>query len=220
MITLVAIYQNVLQANENLQQTYQTLNQLADIESGLTQLEDKLFDFHAFLKRIETHLNVKHCHQHSNIKFVQHKNVPVYITADERHLQQLLIGLLTACIQEFNSYKLKVSVKAHIYQSEQASLFFMITEFDDYAYRAADKRESNDEVDPDIEAEEKLVSTNMLMVEQLKRLFDGEIKYSPLSSGSTMVSLTLRVGLSSIEKQLIMDDLDFQIAQEQHIKNS
>lgn len=215
-----AIYQNILQANENLQQTYQTLNQLADIESGRTQLEDKLFDFHAFLKRIETNLNVKHCNQHSNIKFVQHKNVPVYITADESHLQQLLIGLLTACIQDFNSYKLKVSVKAHLYQSEQASLFFMITEFDDYAYRVGDNRESNDNVDTEKDASEDFVSTNMLMVEQLKSLFDGEIKYSPLSSGSTMVSLTLRVGLSSIEKQLIMDDLDFQIEQEQQAKSS
>ena len=102
-------------------------------------------------------------------------------------------------------------MKAHVYQSDQASIFFMITELDHYAVPSAINSELNGaEQEPESE-QESIVSTNMLMVDQLTELFDGELKYSTLNSGTTMVSLSLRVCLSSLEKQLMHDELSFKL---------
>jgi len=183
-----------------------TMMDLSDIESGKIKAKNDCFDFYGFLQRTELVLKASNAYEGNSIFFLIDESVPHYINSDELYIQKLLNALIESAHHLLKTDALRLSIKLHTHKLAEASLFFTLSAQD------ATVVNSNEVlVNPD--SHEKLTtdSTAFAMAIKYSQLLQGDTHLGALSTGSGVLSASIRVSISSIEQQEAQQGLTFDL---------
>lgn len=193
-------------AGNNVALLLDTMMDLSNIESGKIKAKEDCFDFHGFLKRTELILKASNAYEGQSIYFLIDDSVPHYLNSDELYIQKLLNVLIESAHHLLRADALRLSIKLHKHKLTDASLFFTLTS-------------QNTEI-PNINEpvyEQQTInklsadSTAMAMAIKYSQLLRGNAHLATLSSGSGVLSASIRVSISSIEQQEAQQGLTFDL---------
>ncbi|QBG35250.1 CHASE domain-containing protein [Litorilituus sediminis] len=183
-------------ASNNISQLLDTMMDISEIESGKTIVKEEAFDFYGFLNRVELMLKANNIAQGKSIFLLIDKEVPHFIDSDELRIQKLLIAFTEGAQALFNTDSLRLSVKVHTHLHNRATLFFIYSHQDE-----STSHESDDAVKALVDEDLASFSTAMTMVKEMSNLMQGSVRLGTLTSGGGMLSTSIKVTVTSQEKQ-------------------
>ncbi len=183
-------------ASNNISQLLDTMMDISEIESGKTIVKEEAFDFYGFLNRVELMLKANNIAQGKSIFLLIDKEVPHFIDSDELRIQKLLIAFTEGAQALFNTDSLRLSVKVHTHLHNRATLFFIYSHQDE-----STSHESDDAVKALVDEDLASFSTSMTMVKEMSNLMQGSVRLGTLTSGGGMLSTSIKVTVTSQEKQ-------------------
>lgn len=193
-------------AGSNVALLLDTMMDLSDIESGKVIAKKDCFDFYGFLQRTESVFKASNVYEGKSIYFLIDDSVPHYINSDELYIQKLLNALIESAHSILKSDGLRLSIKLHQHKQADASLFFILSPLNPLT---SDSTEANDE--SVIQNELSTSSTAMAMAIKYSQLLQGDTSLGTLSTGSGVLSASIRVTVSSIEEQEAHQSLTFDL---------
>lgn len=178
---------DIRRASEHLGQFVQTIKDMSEIETGQLSLQRKTFNFHEFIKRMESMSNVTNSKSLKKLSFVIHKDVPVHLDGDELRLQQVFSAIIINGALIFNKDALRVSVNAHMHKHSSATIFLVVT--------PSDALQRNDSIEPADEEEFSQLNTTMTLAQEICHQLGGDIRLLP-TSDNYMISASFQLDIS------------------------
>ena len=186
---------DIKKASDDLTQLIDTLVNINDIEVGkVNVIQLSVFDLHQMLQKLETFLNASNKEKSIKFTFSINQNVPYLINSDELRIKKTIMALAQNAASLLNCSNLNISVKAHIHQFQQASVFFIFTSIDNIESSYAVPQKKHRFIDQDLAG----YSTSMAMAKELCQLFDGDANLTQLTSGQLLLSASIKVTLLPI----------------------
>jgi len=182
-----SLYNDLSAASERLGQLVDSVNDLSLLNLHATPVENRIFDFYAFISEIERHYASTDIANAQRIKIITDNNSPNHIKTDPSLLKKMLLALRPNLVELFDDYNIQLSMKPHIHQYH-ATLFMTCS--------AIDYREDGSHPLPIEEWFDKDLanySTSMALVKELCLLLGGDVKLSKLPSGSAVLTLSIRM---------------------------
>jgi signal transduction histidine kinase len=193
-------------AGSNVALLLDTMMDLSDIESGKVKAKDDCFDFYGFLQRTELVLKASNGYEGKSIFFLIDESVPHYINSDELYIQKLLNALIESAHSLLKTDALRLSIKLHTHMLAEASLFFTLSS------QHASITSSNETVlNVEVYDAQTTDSTALAMAIKYSQLLQGDTHLGTLSTGSGVLSSSIRVNVSSIEQQEAQQGLTFDL---------
>jgi len=186
----------IIHSGNNIGQLLDTMMDLSEIESGTIKAKSEPFDFYGFLNRIEPMLKANNEQSGTSIFFLINKDVPHYINSDELRMQKLLHVLTQSAQQLFNTDALRLTIKLHTHKSNSASLFFIYSHQDETTAGDSDER-----IKSIINQDLASYSTSMAMVKEVCQLLHGNVNLGLLPSGGGVLSVSIRIKITTAEQQ-------------------
>lgn len=191
-------------AGSNVALLLDTMMDLSNIESGKIKAKSDCFDLYGFLQRTELVLKASNAYAGKSIFFLIDESVPHYINSDELYIQKLLNALIESAHHLLKTDALRLSVKLH--KLAEASLFFTLSSQD-----AAITSSNETTLSPEAYDELMADSTALAMAIKYSQLLQGDTHFGALSTGSGVLSASIRVTISSSEQQEAQQGLTFDL---------
>lgn len=176
-----------------------TIKDMAEIETGQMLFNQQSFNFHEFLYRIESMSNAGENERVKKVTFIINKEVPTFIDGDELRLQQIFNALIHNGAIVFNSDTLKISVKAHMHKHASATLFIVVTPYDD--------NQMLQESGPLSEDVFTNMNTSMRLAHEICQQLGGSIKLLPLFESGLMISASFQTDISQVDKLHLQSEI-------------
>ncbi len=174
-------------ASAHLGQFVQVIKDMSEIETGSLTFQRKSFDFHEFIKRMESMSNVSSNSLLKKVTFIINSEVPKHIDGDELRLQQIFTALMTNGSLIFNSDMLRVTVKSHMHKHSSTTIFLVVTPHED--------RQENSISDETLQEEFNHLNTSMTLAQEICHQLGGSIKLLP-TSDNYMITASFQADIS------------------------
>lgn len=190
-----SIIHKVELAQENMSHLLIMASELPKIELKELILKNEPIDFYGFINRVDSSLNVGLSNQEKTLTFLIAPNVPHFINSDEQRVEQLVVSFSNSVHNLFNATSMRITIKIQTHSSENATLIFVFTS------HGAQSRGNNIPLDEYIEKDIALYSTEMTIAKELCQLMNGNIEITTSGSGELILTVSVRVNITSNEQQ-------------------
>ncbi len=174
-------------ASAHLGHFVQTIKDMSEIETGQLTFQKHPFNFHEFIKRMESMSNVTDNNIFKKLSFIIHKDVPVHMDGDELRLQQVVSALITNGSLILNTDSIRISVNAHMHKHSSATIFLVVTP-NEMIPQSADPEHL-------VEEEFSHLNTSMTLAQEICHQLGGSIKLLP-TSDNYMISASFQLDIS------------------------
>ena len=196
----------ITHAGNNVALLLDNMMDLSNIESGKIKAKQDCFDLYGFLQRTELVIKASNSYEGKSVFFLIDESVPHYINSDELYIQKLLNVLIESAHHLLKSDTLRLSIKLHTHKLAEASLFFTLS-----SQNTDIKNSQEIVVNPDSHDEQPTNSTAFAMAIKYSQLLKGDTHLGTLSTGSGVLSASIRVSVSSSEEQEAHQGITFDL---------
>jgi len=179
-----SLIEHIHTTTSHLHRYVDAIKDMSELESGHLSLNLSQVHFHDFIQRMESFLNASSNEETSKVSFIIHQDVPKVILSDELRLRQLFTHLVQNSLLIFNCDSLRISVKAHIHQYQQATVFLVFTPNE----RAIEDNLTDEVISHEFDA----LSTTMTIAKEICQRMEGDIKLLPISEHDYMISVSFK----------------------------
>jgi CHASE1-domain containing sensor protein len=189
------IIKNIELAQHNMQKLLHMVVDISKIELGELMVNSEPFDLYGFINGIDSMLKANILNKNNSITFLISPKVPHFINSDEIRIQQLLVAFCDGIHEFYNTNNIRVSIKIHKHNSNNATLFFVFTTND---LQVIDNTVPFDDY---ISKDITLYSTEMAMAREVCQLMNGDVKLAVSASGERVLTASIKINITSNEQQ-------------------